>query len=107
MGAQGHRALWVRRTPCAACCGKDIMDKPWAGPVPYTCQDLCSCMHAWECRSRGRCALAAGEVGGAAEAKGEQANDLQRAAGEATGREGKQAPDKYQQIGDASGELLH
>ena len=46
-------------------------------------------------------------MGGAAEAKGEQANDLQRAAGEATGREGKQAPDKYQQIGDASGELLY
>ncbi|CAK0787400.1 hypothetical protein CVIRNUC_010620 [Coccomyxa viridis] len=43
------------------------------------------------------------EVGGAAEAKGEQANELQRAAGEATGREGKQAPDKYQQIGDTSG----
>ena len=44
-------------------------------------------------------------MGGAAEAKGEQANDLQRAAGEATGREGKQAPDKYQQIGDTSGGL--
>ena len=46
-------------------------------------------------------------MGGAAEAKGEQGNDLQRAAGEATGREGKQAPDKYQQIGGTSGELLH
>lgn len=45
-------------------------------------------------------------MGGAAEAKGEQANELQRAAGEATGREGKQAPDKYQQIGDTSGERL-
>ena len=45
-------------------------------------------------------------MGGAAEAKGEQANELQRAAGEATGREGKQAPDKYQQIGDTSGEGL-
>ena len=47
---------------------------------------------------------AAGEIGGAAQAKGEQANELQRAAGEATGRDGKQIPDKMQQIGDQSGE---
>jgi hypothetical protein len=46
----------------------------------------------------------AGEVGGAAEAKGEQANDLQRAAGKASGREGAQIPDKMQEIGQASGE---
>ena len=44
-----------------------------------------------------------GEVGGAAEAKGKQANELQRAAGEATGRDGSQIPDKMQQVGDASG----
>ena len=50
---------------------------------------------------------AAGDIGGgsAAESKGEQANSLQRAAGEATGREGAQIPDKMQDIGQASGAL--
>ena len=50
--------------------------------------------------------LHAGEVGGgtAAEAKGDQANELQRAAGQASGREGAQIPDKMQDIGQASGE---
>lgn len=50
---------------------------------------------------------AAGEIGGgsAAESKGEQANSLQRAAGEATGRDGAQIPDKMQDIGQASGAL--
>lgn len=49
----------------------------------------------------------AGEIGGgtAAESKGEQANSLQRAAGEATGRDGAQIPDKMQDIGQASGAL--
>ena len=63
-------------------------------------------MHACNGCGRGHGALNAGQVGGAAEAKGEQANDLQRSAGQATGRDGKQAPDKFQQIGDASGEPL-
>lgn len=43
------------------------------------------------------------EVGGAAQAKGEQANELQRAAGQASGRDGAQIPDKMQDIGQASG----
>ena len=48
---------------------------------------------------------AAGDIGGgsATEAKGEQANALQRKAGEANGRDGSQIPDKMQDIGQASG----
>ncbi len=60
-------------------------------PQPWTLKE-CQC-------------CAAGEIGGgsAAESKGEQANALQRAAGEATGRDGAQIPDKMQDIGQASG----
>jgi len=56
-----------------------------------------------ETREASRMPATRGEIGGAARAKGEQANQLQRAAGEATGRDGSQIPDKMQQVGDQSG----
>ncbi|CAL5222386.1 g4742 [Coccomyxa viridis] len=58
-----------------------------------------------ETRESSKMPATRGEIGGgtAAESKGEQANSLQRAAGEATGRDGAQIPDKMQDIGQASG----
>jgi len=58
-----------------------------------------------ETRASSKMPATRSQIGGgsATEAKGEQANALQRKAGEANGRDGSQIPDKMQDIGQASG----